>query len=86
MMDDLVAVFEINSASVAPDMKMDGMMVSFGDMNADYKWGLIDLEKLVGWASKDKKNWVLAFGYEINDEIISAVELAGAIHERSRLA
>lgn len=77
----IAVIIEIDGAIVMPEMKPikvkeDGKLINgykIGDMNHDYKFGAFMGNGY--WASKDKKEWVLAIAYEIECAQINPTEL-----------
>ena len=84
----MIAIFDVKGAAVAADcefIEADNICdsaIKFGPINYDYKWGLVDSEdERIAWASKDKKNWTLAFVFVIDgseDDPVRGSEIAQA--------
>lgn len=66
-------IFKIDGAHVMPDIKRNGEIYTLPDTNYDYKFGM--LHKRMLWASKDAKEWCLAFRVVIDNVGYGIAEL-----------
>ena len=70
----MVASFEITGAAVWPDIKIldmeniENAKIEIGPVNHEYKYGLVDSsEPKIAFASKNRKEWVLALSFELGE-------------------
>ena len=75
-------ILRIDAAVIAPELKkMDDETWEFPKPNSDYHW----FASIGGFpmASKDKREWVIAYGIILNGEKKNALEIAMALKSLS---
>ena len=85
-----VIVFKIEGAAVAPEMMTiqtkPERVWQLPGINEEYHYGMIQLSQAsIGWASKNGKNYVVAFGYKLGDELMGAHQIVELLEEQGCL-